>query len=126
MSRKKLKQLYTNIGGEPRLREILEDFYDRMSKDILIGYFFTGKDTHPIAHMQMGFLLQAMGVSATYAGKSPTQAHGSLSPILAGHFDRRIVILSKTLSDHGLSESDAKIWINFEKAYRKAIVVPEK
>ncbi|MEO5968722.1 MAG: group 1 truncated hemoglobin [Bdellovibrionia bacterium] len=125
MARKKLRQLYKNIGGEPRLQEILEDFYNRMSKDILIGYFFTGKDTRQIAHQQMAFLLQAMGVSTTYAGKPPTQAHGNLPPILAGHFDRRIVILGETLRDHGLSESDTKTWINFEKAFRKAIVVPE-
>jgi hemoglobin len=125
VARKKLKQLYTNIGGEPRLQEILEDFYDRMSKDILIGYFFTGRDTHQIAHQQLGFLLQAMGVSTAYTGNPPTQAHRNLPPILAGHFDRRIVILGETLRDHGLSESDVKTWINFEKAFRKAIVVSE-
>ena len=126
MSRKKLKQLFLHIGGEPRLQQILEDFYDRMSKDVLIGYFFTGKDTRQIARQQLGFLLQAMGASTTYAGKPPTQAHGNLPPILAGHFDRRIILLSETLRDHGLSDSDAKTWINFEKAFRKAIIVSEK
>jgi truncated hemoglobin YjbI len=122
VTRKNLNQLYKNIGSERRLQEILEDFYTRMSKDILIGYFFSGKDILHIAHQQMGFLLQAMGASQTYTGNSPTQAHGNLPPILAGHFDRRIVLLSETLRDHGLSEADSKIWINFEKAFRKAIV----
>lgn len=122
MARKKLKQLYANLGGEGRLQEILDDFYGRMSKDILIGYFFTGKDIHQIAEQQKKFLLQAMGASTTYSGKSPTQAHENLPPILSGHFDRRIVILSETLRDHHISESDAQIWINFEKAFRRAIV----
>jgi hemoglobin len=125
VTRKKLKQLYTNIGGEARLQEILDDFYNRMSKDILIGYFFIGKDIRRIALQQKNFLLLAMGISDTYTGKPPTQAHEKLPPILAGHFDRRITILGETLRDHQIPESDVKTWLQFEKAFRPAIVVRE-
>ena len=93
-----------------------------MSEDVLIGYFFTGKDTQTVADRQLEFLLVAMGVKTEYRGKIPTHAHLELPPIYTGHFDRRLVILKQTLSDEGLSEDEIQIWIEFEEAFREVIV----
>jgi len=117
-----LKALYTRIGGEPALEKILEDFYHRMSEDILIGFFFNGKDTKLIAQKQKEFLMKAMGASASYIGKAPAQAHDELPPILSGHFDRRLRLLEATLQDHGISAEDIRTWIQFESAFREGIV----
>jgi len=122
MSKGKLKALLQRIGGEPQLKEILRDFYHRMSEDILIGYFFSGRDTDTIADKQMQFLMFAMGVSPSYEGKSPSSAHLELPPILTGHFDRRLVILEQTLKEHGVCEEDIRTWIEFENAFRQVIV----
>ena len=123
-SRAKLKLLYKNLGGRKPLLEILKDFYKRMSQDILIGFFFDNKDTDKIAAQQQKFLLKAMGVAKTYAGKTPARAHDKLPPILAGHFDRRIQILRETLEDHELAAEDIRTWLGFERAFRAAIVDP--
>jgi len=120
-----LKAIYERIGGESGLRAILKDFYARMSKDILIGYFFEGKDTDPIAEMQARFLMRAMGATPTYSGKPPAQAHDELPKILRGHFDRRLRILEATLKDHGVRVEDIRTWIAFEDAFRDAIVQEE-
>jgi hemoglobin len=117
-----LKLLWQHIGSEARLEEILKDFYARMKTDVLIGFFFDGKDTDEIARMQMKFLLRAMGVTQTYTGKAPAQAHTKLAPILRGHFDRRLQILEQTLKDHGLTAEDVRTWITFENAFRDGIV----
>jgi len=121
VSKVRLKNLLQSIGGEDRLREILRDFYHRMSEDILIGYFFTGKDLNSIADRQSDFLIYAMGASTTYQGKLPTSAHLELPPILKGHFDRRLVILRQTLKDHGLRDPDIQNWIDFESAFREVV-----
>ncbi len=121
MSKPQLQALFRNIGGADQLKKILRDFYHRMSEDILIGYFFTGKDTNSIADKQQEFLMFAMGAKSTYEGKSPTSAHLDLPPILAGHFDRRLVILRETLKDHGLSDKDIRTWIEFEAAFRNVV-----
>ncbi len=121
-SRARLKKLYEHVGSRKKLLEILRDFYRRMSGDILIGFFFDGKDTDRIAARQQKFLLKAMGVSKTYTGKTPARAHAKMPPILAGHFDRRIHLLRETLKDHGLAEEDIRIWIAFERAFRDAII----
>ena len=116
-----LKAIYAKIGGEKGLRRIVSDFYEKVSQDVLIGFFFTGRDLVHIADMQSQFLMKAMGAVEQYSGRLPAQAHEQLPPILRGHFDRRLVILRETLRDHGLSESDIQVWIDFENAFRSVI-----
>lgn len=122
VSRPELKALYSRIGEEEGLLRILKDFYARMSKDILIGYFFDGKDLNEIAHQQAAFLKRAMGATSSYAGKPPAQAHEELPPILSGHFDRRLRILEQTLRDHDVADEDIRTWVGFENAFRDRIV----
>jgi truncated hemoglobin YjbI len=108
--------------GEPRIREIVRDFYRRLEHDVLVGFFFDGKDIELIAERQSQFILRAMGLQPSYTGKAPADAHTELAPILSGHFDRRLVVLDETLKANGLNENDRQIWIGFENAFREAIV----
>ena len=117
-----LAQLYRNVGGEEALTRILREFYARMARDLMIGFFFAGFDTDQIADQQRAFLMRAMGATPSYAGKAPAQAHDKLPPILAGHFDRRLRILEETLRDHGVSAEDIRTWVSFESAFREQIV----
>ncbi len=111
-----------DIKSSKILQDILEDFYIRMSKDILIGFFFSGKDLKHIAHQQAAFILKAIGVDPSYKGRGPASAHTDLPPILEGHFNRRLVILSEVLKDHGLSEQTIRVWLGFEKQFFKVVV----
>ncbi|MFL5814706.1 MAG: group 1 truncated hemoglobin [Bdellovibrionia bacterium] len=125
VSKPALKAIFEHLGGairgEEKLRAILKDFYHRMSQDILIGFFFDGKDLDQIAEMQKAFLMRAMGAAPSYSGKPPAKAHDSLAPILAGHFDRRLRILEDTLAAHGVNAEDIRTWIEFESAFRDGI-----
>lgn len=134
MVKANLKLLLTQIGSqesknltpsvqqiEAKLKVIVRDFYERMSKDVLIGFFFTGKDLAPIADQQADFLLFASGLKNEYQGKLPTFAHIQLPPILQGHFDRRLVILKETLREHGIADKDIRTWIEFENAFRNVV-----
>ena len=66
MNKPELKALFERLcvpdrgAGEAKLRAILQDFYARMSQDILIGHFFEGKNLTAIATQQADFLLRAM------------------------------------------------------------------
>ena len=121
LTRPDLARIYRHVGGEDGLRKILRDFYQRMSQDILIGFFFSGKDLNSIAEMQKAFLMRAMGATPSYSGQPPAKAHDSLAPILSGHFDRRLRILEQTLADHGVRAEDIRTWIAFEEAFRGAV-----
>lgn len=109
-----------------KLNSILEDFYQRMHDDLMIGYFFTGKDLKHIAHQQGQFLLNAAGMIPKFEGKGPHSAHTELPPIWEGHFDRRLVILRETLKAQNIKAHIIELWISFESSFRDIVVVKEK
>jgi truncated hemoglobin YjbI len=110
--------------GEARIRGIVRRFYERMADDLLVGFFFDGKDLERISEMQTAFLLRAMGLRPSYRGKPPADAHTELPPILVGHFDRRLMLLDEQLTAEGLDASQRKTWIGFENAFRDSILRP--
>lgn len=122
INRNQLKKLYDRIGSQEKLVQILEDFYRRMAGDVLLDFFFAGRDTDQIAARQAEFLLKAMGVVQEYRGKRPPEAHAPLPPILQGHFDRRLRILEETLKDHGIEDEHIRTWVAFEKAFEDVVV----
>lgn len=121
LSSQALSDLFSTIGKEPGLEKILNQFYKKMSQDVLIGFFFTGKDIQAIAQMQKAFLMRAWGVTSSYPGRSPADAHTKLPPILKGHFDRRLVMLAETLSEFQVPEQQIQIWVQFEEKFRQAV-----
>lgn len=44
MKKSELNGLFERIRNESQLKIILEEFYGRLSQDILIGFYFHGKD----------------------------------------------------------------------------------
>lgn len=120
-----LQALYRSLGEE-KIRAIVDKFYIAMEKDVLVGFFFNGKDLKQIAAKQTDFLLRAMGGRPSYTGLAPADAHEKLPPILSGHFDRRLKILEETLTKAGLSDAQRRAWIGFENAFRDAIVASSR
>lgn len=126
-TRPELGALYQRLGSAPidrerKLAEILIEFYEVMAKDVMLGFFFDGKDLKTVAMRQKQFMMRAMGASQSYQGKAPAQAHTQLPPILTGHFDRRLVLLEEVLRRHGLSAEDIQTWVGFENTFRDAVV----
>jgi truncated hemoglobin YjbI len=124
--RNALESLYQHLGSEAELKRIMRLFYERMAADVMLGFFFFGRDLHAIADRQADFLLRAMGARSSYSGRPPAQAHDQLPPILPGHFDRRAVILSEVLRDQAIPPELAKAWLDFEAAFRDAVVTEQK
>ena len=123
--REKLKKIVDEVGGPEKIESILRAFYSQMEKDILVGYFFSGKNLEHIILQQKSFFLRSAGITPSYSGKSPARAHDQLPKILKGHFDRRLVLLKQTLESFGLSQESIRDWISFEESFRKAIVEEE-
>jgi len=125
----KLREAFREIGDEATIqnsiRKVVLKFYEKMSTDIMLGFFFTGKDLDRIAYQQAHFLLRAAGISSTYQGKTPAKAHSAIPPILQGHFDRRLVILKEVLEEAGFNENIVTAWVSFENSFRKSIVEAE-
>jgi truncated hemoglobin YjbI len=120
LDRSDLHQLGMRLG-ERRILEILNRFYQKLSSDVLVGFFFEGKDLDAIAQKQADFFSRAAQLKTTYNGKSPGTAHLSLAPILTGHFDRRLRVLESTLAAEGMAAEDIRTWIDFEETFRSAV-----
>ena len=117
--------LVDRIGGPERLRAILDVFYARLVDDPIVGFFFFGKDLDEIAAGQWGFLMRAFGAAERFHGKNPLVAHVDLPPILAGHFDRRLVVLREVLEEEGVEEDDIEAWLKVENSCRNRLVQSE-
>jgi hemoglobin len=123
--RNNLEFVFREAGGADGIERILRKFYKKMENDILVGFFFAGKDLEHIIQQQKSFILRAMGAIDEYRGKSPKKAHEDLPPILKGHFDRRMKLLRETLEEEGLSEKAVTAWTNFENQFRGALIGEE-
>jgi len=103
------------------LRPILEDFYDRVFADVMIGFFFEGKDKARLVEKELELSLVVFGADPeTYTGRPLTKAHAK-HPIMGGHFARRTQILKDTLHDHGFDAAWTQTWLDHTEALRPQI-----
>lgn len=106
------------VGGPDRLRAIVARFYERMSQDAIVGFFFAGRDLDKIVDGQTAFLMRCFGATERYTGRPPTVAHRGLPPIRRGQFDRRLQILRETLAEEGVPDEDIEAWVKVEAGFR--------
>ena len=112
--------LFDRIGGDA-LRAVIADFYDRVFRDVMIGFMFQGKDRAHLVEREwelVAALLGARGV--TYRGRPMREAHAQHT-IFGGQFERRLQILRETLRDHGVDAEVQKAWIDHQLALRGQI-----
>jgi truncated hemoglobin YjbI len=109
------------MGGPAAVRAILQRFYERLAQDPMVGFHFAGRDLEAIVDGQLAFLLKAFGVTAEFAGRHPSVAHGELAPILRGQFDRRLVVLAEVLEEAGLTEDERERWLAVERSMRSVV-----
>jgi hemoglobin len=93
--------LFDKLGGETRLRAIIDTFIDRVFADRMIGFFFRNADRRRIKEFEYQLAARFLGADVEYRGRPLGKAHAN-HPIMGGHFARRRQILSETLDFHGV------------------------
>ena len=116
-----MKSLYESIGGEARVREVLQALYDRLFEDPIVGFLFEGKDKARIVTAQVAFTCQFLGGPQTYEGTPLPRAHAPL-PLLPGHFDRRHRVLEQVLDDCGVPSEVKRVWLQIDQALRSSVL----
>ena len=113
---------FEEMGGEAVILAVLEDLYTQLFDDVFVAFLFAGHDKARIVREQAVFTRRMLGDrTAVYAGKSIPDAHASL-PILAGHFDRRHLLLRQTLERHAVPERPRQAWLRLDAALRDVIL----
>jgi hemoglobin len=108
--------LFDAIGGDA-LRRVIEDFYDRVFADVMIGFLFVGKDRERLIEKEWELAARMLGAPVRYTGRPIREAHARI-PILGGHFDRRTKILEETLADHAVAPAVRDAWLAHTRSLR--------
>lgn len=81
-----MENIYDAIGGQAALQAAVLRFYERVTADSELAYFFVDMDLRKLKAHQIAFLGQALGGPMHYSGAGMQRAHAHLS-IEQRHFD---------------------------------------
>lgn len=116
--------LFEQIGGDA-LRVVISDFYDRLFRDVMIGFMFQGKDRAQLVQREWEFTAGFLGAAnVTYAGRPIRTAHAA-HRIFGGHFERRLQILRETMADHRVPAAVQEAWIAHTQALRAQVTTDQ-
>ena len=116
----KSSALFDKIGGDA-LRAVIADFYDRVFRDVMIGFMFQGKDKQHLIDREFELAARMLGAShVTYTGRPMRTAHGAHT-IFGGHFERRLQILREAMADNDVDPEVQQAWIEHTQALREQI-----
>ena len=117
------KNLFEALGGEDKLRAIIDDFINRVFADRMIGFFFRNADEARIKELEYQLTAKFLGADIEYRGRPLDKAHAK-HPIMGGHFARRRQILKETLEFHHVAEAIQKVWLEHTDSLRP-LITPE-
>lgn len=112
--------LFEALGGEPKLRAIIERFVDRVFDDIMIGYLFRSADRGRVKDKEFEFAARHLGAAVAYTGRPIAEAHRA-HRITGGQFMRRLQILKETLAEFQVPEIVRQHWLEHTLALASQI-----
>jgi hemoglobin len=115
---------FAQLGGEPKLKAIINTFIDRVFDDRMIGFFFRNADRQRIKAMEYQLAAHFLGAEVKYQGRPLDQVHAK-HPIMGGHFARRRQILKETLDLYLVPEPIKEAWLAHTDALR-ALITSQK
>jgi len=108
--------LYERLGEREGIRAVVDDFYDRLVADDLLGPFFEDADMELLRRTQTDFLCDAAGGPETYDATPVREAHLHL-PFTSDHIQRAIDLLTESLDEFDVPEDDADAVVEAIAAY---------
>jgi hemoglobin len=114
------QSLFDKLGGESRLRSIIDTFVDRVFEDRMIGFFFRNADRGRIKELEYQLTANFLGADIEYRGRPLGKVHAS-HPIMGGHFARRRQILSETLDFYEVPPAIKAVILQHTDALRSEI-----
>lgn len=115
--------LFEQLGGETKLREIVNTFIDRVFEDRMIGFFFRHAERNRIKELEYQLAAKFLGADVEYAGRPLKEVHAK-HPIMGGHFARRRQILKETLEFYRVPQPIRQAWLEHTDSLRP-LVTPE-
>lgn len=111
---------FERLGGEARLRPLIDAFVDRCFDDMMIGFHFRRADRARVKRFEYQHAAHFFGAPVVYEGRPLRTAHGPHA-ILGGQFMRRRKLLEDTAREHGLPEDLIAQWLAHQDSLRAEI-----
>ena len=111
---------FDQLGGEARLRPLVNAFVDRCFDDMMIGFHFRNADRERVKRFEYQHAAHYFGADVTYEGRPLRSAHGKHA-ILGGQFMRRRKLLEDTAREHGLAAVAIESWLAYQDSLRADI-----
>jgi hemoglobin len=115
--------LFQRLGGEAKLREIINAFIDRVFADRMIGFFFRNADRGRIKELEYQLAAEFLGAEIKYSGRPLGKVHAK-HPIMGGQFARRRQIFKETLEFFEVHEEIKTALLQHTDALRP-LITPE-
>ena len=115
--------LYEELGGEAKLRQIIDAFIDRVFDDTMIGFFFRNANKGRIKEMEFQLTARFLGADVEYQGRPLDEVHAK-HPIMGGQFARRRQILKETLESFDVPAFIIDAWLEHTDSLRP-LITPE-
>ncbi len=114
---------FERLGGEEKVRAIVDSFMERVFADRMIGFFFRDADRKRIKEMEYQLSAEFLGAGISYQGRPLAIAHAK-HPIMGGHFARRRQILKETLESYDVPPFIQEAWLRHTDSLRE-LITPE-
>lgn len=111
---------FEEAGGEPVVRAIIDRFVDRVFDDMIIGFFFVGKDRAAVKQHEYEHAAAVLGAPVPYTGRPIARLHRPLK-INGGQFRRRLALLRQEIERAGVSAAIAAVWLGAQEAMQRQI-----
>lgn len=111
---------YEQLGGEAKLRQIIDAFIDRVFEDRMIGFFFRNANRGRIKELEFQLTAKLLGADIEYRGRPLDEAHAK-HPIMGGQFARRLQILRQTLESFAVPKPIQDLWLQHTEELRPLI-----
>ncbi len=111
--------LFERIGGDA-LRAVISEFYDRVFRDVMIGFMFEGKNKRLLIEREWELAAALLGGGIGYTGRPMRTAHAQHT-IFGGQFERRKQILREVMQEHGVDPEVQQVWLDHTESLRSQI-----
>jgi truncated hemoglobin YjbI len=111
---------FQELGGEPALAAIIDEFVDRVFGDAMIGFLFHRANRDRIRKFEYQHAAEFLGAGLEYEGRPLSEAHRP-HRIMGGQFARRKEILRQVLEKHGVPEAIRNAWLDHVESLRPLI-----
>jgi len=118
--RRKNMSHYETLGGELKVRAIIDTFVDRMTSDIMLGFFFKNVPIARLKELEFQHAAEFLGADIRYTGRPLREAHRKHN-IMGGQFARRKQILQEVLQDFAVPQEICDAWLNHVESLRSEI-----